>query len=80
MGQFVCYAKQYIFYRISFGLFCCNINFWIRLVIRITIIKDAIIFMTICLIDKMSFFIKPYGHIVTFKSIIIGIHMPHFVV
>ena len=60
MGQFVCYAKQYIFYRIFFGLFCCNINFGICRFIRIAIIKNSIIFVTICLIDKMSFVIKPY--------------------
>ena len=60
MGQFVCHAKQYIFYRISFGLFCCNINFGICIFIGIAIIKDSIIFMTVYLINKMSFVIKPY--------------------
>ena len=58
MGQFMGYTKQYIFDGISFGLFCRDVNFGICLYISITIKKYSVIFVTICLTDKMRCIIK----------------------
>jgi len=68
MGQFVGYIKQYIFYRVFWGMFCRDINLGICLFISISVIKHTVIFVTICLIDKMYFVIKrnvyPNGKII----------------
>ena len=58
MCYFVSCAKQYLIHWISFCKLSSNMNLWVCFFCAISIIKYAVIFMTVHITDKMSFLKK----------------------